>query len=45
MSAQGVKGLEASLPVVHTLLFFGLEPSQRFTMPSTSRIKLDVLMP
>ena len=29
----------------NTFLFFGLEPNQRFTMPSTSRIKLDVLMP
>ena len=26
MSVQGVKGLEASLPVAHALLFFGLEP-------------------
>ena len=33
MSAQGVKGLETSLPVAHALLFFGLEP-QRHTMPS-----------
>ena len=26
MSAQGVKGIEASLPEGHSLLFFGLEP-------------------
>ena len=28
MSAQGVKGIETSLPVDHSLLFFGLEPQR-----------------